>query len=60
MTPEEFARGMDQITYYVNDEGWFDEEMAHVKADDLMMKVLTSLGYGEGVRIFDDMPKYYS
>lgn len=60
MTPEEFARKMNEITYHVDDEGYFDEEVAHVKADNLMMEVLASLGYGEGVHIFDDMPKYYS
>ena len=35
-------------------------EVAHSKADKLMCELLTELGYGEGVKIFDDMFKWYA
>ena len=53
-TPEEFAKKMYQLA------GSGDEEADHVKADELMCQLLTSLGYGEGVKIFRDMDKWYS
>ena len=37
-----------------------DAEIAHVKADGLMCELLTELGYGEAVKIFDEMEKWYS
>ncbi len=54
MTPEEFEVKMAQIF----DEG--DTEEAHENADALMCEVLKSLGYGEGVEIFEEMPKWYA
>ena len=53
-TPQEFAKKMSQLA----ESG--DEEADHVKADELMCQLLTSLGYGEGVKIFRDMHKWYS
>lgn len=53
-TPEEFAKKMSRIAESV------DAEADHVKADELMCQLLTSLGYGEGVKIFRDMYKWYS
>ena len=32
----------------------------HKDADDLMCEVLSSLGYIEGVRIFEEMEKWYA
>lgn len=37
-----------------------DVEVMHKEADRLMCEVLTSLGYGDGVRIFYNMPKWYA
>ena len=54
MTPQEFAEKMIEI----RDEG--DIESRHGHADDLMCKLLESMGYGEGVKIFDDMGKWYA
>ena len=54
MTPKEFADAMKKIA----DNG--DTEYDHMDADDLMIEVLTSLGYGEGAEIFDCMDKWYS
>ena len=53
-TPKEFAEKMYQLA------GSGDEEADHVKADELMCQLLTSLGYGEGIKIFRDMDKWYS
>ena len=61
LTPEEFSIAMMQIksgTCY--DERRYDEEDQHRDADELMCNVLRSLGYGDGVDIFDDMYKWYS
>ena len=37
-----------------------DVEMAHMEADDLLCELLIELGYGEGVKVFDNMHKWYS
>lgn len=60
MSPEEFADKMIEIASYADEYGYFDDEVAHVKADNLMCALLRSLGYQEGVRIFENLPKYYS
>ena len=53
-TPQEFAEKMYQLA----ENG--DAEADHIKADELMCQLLTSLGYGEGVKIFREMYKWYS
>lgn len=54
MTPEEFAEKMKALA--ANN----DEEMFHICADGLMCELLASLGYSEGVDVFDKTPKWYS
>ena len=54
MTPDEFRVRMQEIEE--ND----DIEYAHSEADDLMCSLLEKLGYGEGVRVFSFMDKWYS
>lgn len=36
------------------------EEVCHCEMDDLMCQVLTELGYGDGVKVFDETPKWYA
>lgn len=60
MSPEEFADKMTKIASHVDEFGHFDDEVVHIKADDLMCDLLRSLGYQEGVHIFENLPKYYS
>ena len=62
MTPEEFAKKMKEIkdAYIDNDEDWNDVEDVHVDMDVLMMEVLESLGYVEGVTIFENTDKWYA
>lgn len=56
MTPEEFADKMEAI----RDDPNGDTESDHAKADDLMCELLRSLGYGDGVKIFEAMEKWYA
>lgn len=53
MTPEEFAERMKELLK-MRDEG-----NRHVAADELIVELLTSLGYSEGCDIFNSMLKYY-
>lgn len=54
MDPETFAWEMRCIA---NSN---DPEAAHGDMDDLMCKLLESLGYDEGVEIFKNAKKYYA
>ena len=56
ITPREFEEKMCEI---VNNRSLADDDK-HSDADKLMCKVLVSLGYEVGVRIFNDMDKRYS
>ena len=54
MTPEEFLEKMrEQAENY-------DIEKVHSRMDDLLCEVLESLGYEEGVRVFQDNEKWYA
>jgi hypothetical protein len=54
MTPDEFKEAMAKIA--ASD----DAQLAHVEADGLMCKLLTELGFGAGVDVFEEMPKWYA
>ena len=56
MTPEEFYEAMKEIDGNYR----YDEEMAHIKADDLMNQVLSDLGYDKGIAVFTQMSKWYA
>lgn len=51
---EEFAEKMAEIA-----KGG-DVEASHGDADELMCQVLTEWGYGDGVKIFEEMSKWYA
>ena len=55
-TPEEFAELM-KTTVELNLD---DEEECHIQMDTHMCYLLKDLGYGEGVKIFLNTPKWYS
>lgn len=59
MTKEEFKQKMKAIEEKF-DNNIYDEEMAHIKADDLIIECLTSLGYIDGIVIFEQLPKWYA
>ena len=56
MTPEEFQAAMAGI---VSAE-FIDKEMAHIDADALMGRMLTELGYGAGVALYEEFDKWYA
>lgn len=56
MDPKEFTEKMMDIAK-LNER---DEETSHVAADSLMCEVLTELGYGAGVDIFNEMCLWYA
>ena len=63
ITPEEFARLMKELDRegkYDYSNEYIDPEALHIRMDDLLMETLRSLGYDEGVEIFDKAPKRYS
>lgn len=56
MLPEDFYKQMKEIlNRYEN-----DEEICHIRMADLMCNVLRNLGYGDGIDIFDEAPKWYA
>ena len=64
LTPEEFAKAMkdisDKLVNPPEDCPYYDEEDAHMEMDDLMCDLLRSLGYGDGVDIFENTDKWYA
>ena len=59
MNKEEFKQKMKEIEDKF-DNNVYDEEKAHYEADNLLMECLVSLGYIDGVVIFEQLPKWYS
>lgn len=62
MTPKEFSNEMQRITneeLHKHDPYW-DTEQIHIEMDNLMCEVLEDLGYGKGIKIFRDEPKWYA
>ncbi len=55
-TPEEFAGMMKAIAHKYHG----DEEKCHIEMDRLMCDYLRMLGYGEGIDIFENVPKWYT
>lgn len=55
ITPEMFKERMKEIRGGDN-----DPESSHEEADALMCGMLKELGYRDGVKIFEEMEKYYS
>ena len=53
ITPEEFERRMKEIAKERNADD------RHYKADCLMTDLLKELGYGDGIKVYDEFDKYY-
>lgn len=64
LTPEEFAKMMKDISdKLVNPpecRPYYDKEDAHIEMDYLMCDLLRSLGYGDGVDIFENTDKWWA
>lgn len=58
MTPEEFFVRMKEIVERDAKEG--DHEMTHIARDEVMERVLTELGYGEGLKLFDRVTMWFA
>lgn len=56
MTPYEFTEAMWRIR--IDPDGTPEDK--HIEADDLMCELLTKLGYGDGVKEFKKMERWYS
>lgn len=44
----------------IHDDVGSDEEMAHLRMDEVLCRVLTELGYGLGVAVFEEQGMFYS
>ncbi len=55
MTPEEFLAKMKQIEAKYGE----DVERVHATADDLLCEALESLGYKEGLRVYEGIHKWF-
>lgn len=60
MTPEEFKQAMADAHKKYWETKWLDEEYGHIAMDEIMCDLLKSLGYGEGIDIFENTPKWYA
>lgn len=59
MPPEEFKQAMADA-YHQHYEIDDDVEVVHCIMDGIMCDLLRDLGYGEGIDIFDNTPKWYA
>ncbi len=58
MTPEQFLDEMRHLA--LHEYGFGPLQKQHLEGDKLMCKLLTQLGYSEGVKIFQAMGKWYA
>ncbi len=58
MTPKEFYETIKYWSENCKTSGQIEDN--HRAADRLMCEILTELGYGEGVKVFEDMKKWYA
>lgn len=54
-SPQEFKDAMQKLHDCI-----YDTEEVHVAMDTLLCKTLESLGYAEGIKIFDDTYMWYA
>ena len=60
ITAAEFEREMKKIKAELDNKSDLkDFEKAHVDADNLLCKVLKSLGYDAGVKVYEELEKFY-
>jgi len=59
ITPDEFLAKLKAIkTEYFFEKD--DLETCHAKMDEVLCEILSSLGYDEGIRFFQNTPKWYA
>jgi hypothetical protein len=54
------AEAYEKRMLEIGDCSWGDPEAAHGKADDLLCELLTELGYGKLVDIYNRVEKWYA
>lgn len=54
---EPFAEELETLRKLVDDK---DTEVAHIKADDILCRILLDLGYDEIVEAYDAVDKWYA
>lgn len=54
LSPKEFAEKMNEAAKQE------DIEYAHIEMDNLMAELLRSIGYQDGIDIFEDAEKWYA
>lgn len=59
MTPKEFEEKMNKISS-TDPSNPSSPQYNHEEADNLMCELLKSLGYSEGVKVFENMTKWYN
>lgn len=66
MTPTEFLEALKEIDKQavikstMKRRQYYDYELFHISADDLMCEILRGFGYGDGVDFFETHEKWYS
>jgi len=65
ISAEEFKKLMeiilaDSVYSHSSEKPEYDSTKGHERMDELMCYTLRSLGYGEGVDIFEDSERWYS
>ena len=55
MSPEDFKTEMIRIVW----DEYTDLGSQHAKADELMCKLLTSLGYEDGIEVYEQLERYF-
>ena len=55
VSPDDFLKQMSLLQEDIN-----DPENRHEAMDDLLCRVLDSLGYGEGVKVYKQSEKWYA
>ena len=59
--PEDFAKAMKDIeNKYEGEEKSISVEEMHREMDELLCKTLRNLGFGEGIDIYEQNPKWYA
>lgn len=53
LSPKEFKDEMERLSH-------LDTERRHIEMDNCMAKLLTDMGYGEGIEIFNSVSRWYA
>lgn len=62
MSPEEFKVRMEQIVAHdwASGSEYQSPDVVHSNADDLLCELLRSLGYGDGIAVYESLARYFA